>query len=111
MVYTAIDHNRKYNKQDSQTVYNGKVIEMPSLYENILDKLSYDEIIQAVRNLPPAYRTVFNLFVIEGFSHEEIGRKLGISTGTSKSNLSKAKRHLQKFLFHQQQSVFTKNVI
>ena len=107
MVYTAIDHNRKYHKQEMMTFLNGKVVDMPSLYENALDKISYDEIIQAVQNLSPAYRTVFNLFVIEGFSHEEIGKQLGISAGTSKSNLSKAKRHLQKTLFYKRQSVLT----
>ncbi len=107
MVYTAIDYNRKYHKQEMMTFLSGKVVDMPSLYESALDKISYDEIIQAVQNLSPAYRTVFNLFVIEGFSHEEIGKRLGISSGTSKSNLSKAKRHLQKTLFHNQQSVLT----
>ncbi len=111
MVYTAIDHNRKYHKHEMMTFLNGKVVDMPDLYENALDKISYDEIIHAVQNLSPAYRTVFNLFVIEGFSHEEIGKKLGISSGTSKSNLSKAKRHLQKDLFHHQQSVLANNAI
>ncbi len=111
MVYTAIDYNRKYHKQEMISFLNGKVVEMPSLYENALDKISYNEIIHAVQNLSPAYRTVFNLFVIEGFSHQEIAKKLGISTGTSKSNLSKAKRHLQKDLFHHQNTVAVKNAI
>ncbi len=112
MVYTAIDYNRKYHHQEMMTFLNGKVVEMPSFYESILDKISYDEIIHAVQNLSPAYRTVFNLFVIEGFSHEEIAKKLGISAGTSKSNLSKAKRHLQKNLFHyHRKSVTINNVI
>ncbi|CAN5235019.1 sigma-70 family RNA polymerase sigma factor [soil metagenome] len=110
MVYTAIDHNRKYYKHDMYTVLDGKVVEMPSSYENALDKISYDEIILAVKNLSPAYRTVFNLFIIEGFTHQEIGRILHISPGTSKSNLSKARRQLQKYLFHQK-SVQKKNVI
>ncbi len=110
MVYTAIDYNRKYHKQEMMTRYSGKVVEMPSKYESAIDKISYEEIIHAVQNLPPSYRTVFNLFVIEGFTHEEIAKKLGIATGTSKSNLSKAKRHLQKYLSHQQ-SVVAKNAI
>lgn len=111
MVYTAIDYNRKYHKQEMMTFLNGKVVDMPSLYENAVDKISYDEIIQAIKNLSPAYRTVFNLFVIEGFSHEEIGKKLGISTGTSKSNLSKAKRHLQKKLFSHKKIFLTNNAV
>lgn len=111
MIYTAIDYNRKFHKQEMMTFLNGKVVEMPSVYETPLDKISYDEIIRAVQELSPAYRTVFNLFVIEGFSHEEIGKRLGISSGTSKSNLSKAKRHLQKNLFHHKQPTITNNAV
>jgi len=47
---------------------------------------------------------VFNLFVIEGFSHEEIAEKLGISVGTSKSNLSKARKQLQKILLKEKKN-------
>jgi len=56
------------------------------------------EIIAAIRQLSPAYRTVFNLFVIEGLTHEEIASHLGISVGSSKSNLSKARENLRKIL-------------
>ena len=111
MIYTAIDYNRKYHQQELITFLNGKVVEMPSIYESAVDKISYGEIIQAVQNLSPGYRTVFNLFVIEGFSHEEISKKLKISVGTSKSNLSKAKRHLQKILFHHHIPAIAKNAI
>jgi RNA polymerase sigma factor (sigma-70 family) len=58
----------------------------------------YKELISLVKELPPAYRIVFNLHVVEGYSHPEIGKMLGITTGTSKSNLSKARAHLQKAL-------------
>jgi RNA polymerase sigma-70 factor (ECF subfamily) len=66
--------------------------------ESGLDMLSYKEIIEAIRLLSPAYRTVFNLFVIEGLTHEEIASQLGISVGSSKSNLSKARENLRKIL-------------
>lgn len=66
--------------------------------ENGEDKMGYKEIIMVVKQLSPAYKTVFNLHVIEGFSHEEISKKLGISVGTSKSNLSKAREHLRTIL-------------
>ena len=46
MVYTAIDYNRKYHKQEMITFLNGKIVDMPSRYENALDKISYDEIIK-----------------------------------------------------------------
>lgn len=57
--------------------------------------------LKAIQNLSPAYRTVFNLYVIEDFSHKEIAEKLGISEGTSKSNLAKAKMNLKGMLSHQ----------
>jgi len=66
--------------------------------ENGEDKLGYKEIINSVKQLSSAYRTVFNLHVIEGFSHEEIADLLDISVGTSKSNLSKAKERLRAIL-------------
>ena len=66
--------------------------------EDILSGISYDEIVEMVRKLSPAYRTVFNLYVIEGYKHEEIAEMLNISVGTSKSNLSKAKQNLRGIL-------------
>jgi RNA polymerase sigma factor (sigma-70 family) len=56
---------------------------------------------KAITQLSPAYRTVFNLFVIEQLSHKEIAEQLGISEGTSKSNLAKAKMNLQRLLKEQ----------
>jgi RNA polymerase sigma-70 factor (ECF subfamily) len=109
MIYTAIDHNRKFYKYEVATSFSGKVIEMPDVDENALDKISYDEIIEAIRNLSPAYRTILNLYIIEGFSHKEIAEKLDIAVGTSKSNLSKAKIQLQKILFNSHKTVLIKN--
>ncbi|MEO8962403.1 MAG: sigma-70 family RNA polymerase sigma factor [Ginsengibacter sp.] len=109
MIYTAIDHNRKFNKYEMSTTYSGKIIETPDIDETALDKISYDEIIKSIRNLSPAYRTILNLYIIEGFSHNEIAEKLSIAVGTSKSNLSKAKVQLQKMLFNSHQTVFIKN--
>ena len=60
--------------------------------------LQHKDIITCIRQLPPAYKQVFNLYVIEGFSHAEIAGKLNVSEGTSKSNLFKAKQNLQKIL-------------
>jgi RNA polymerase sigma-70 factor (ECF subfamily) len=68
--------------------------------ENGVDVLAYKEIIEAIRLLSPSYRTVFNLFVIEGLSHDEISKKLGISVGASKSNLSKARDNLRKLILN-----------
>lgn len=57
--------------------------------------------LQAIQQLSPAYRTVFNLYVIENFSHKEIAETLGISEGASKSNLAKAKMNLKTILMKQ----------
>jgi RNA polymerase sigma-70 factor (ECF subfamily) len=84
---------------------------MVTVNEDALDKLSYDEIIRSVQHLSPGYRTVFNLFVIEGLSHEEIASQLGITTGTSKSNLFKARLQLQKILLKKHQLQAAKNAV
>jgi len=111
MVYTAIDHYRKNQKHQMVTQLDTSVHHIPALYEDAIEKLSYEEIISAVQELSPAYRTVFNLFIIDGLSHEEIGNHLGISIGTSKSNLSKARKQLQKILFKQNETLISKNAV
>lgn len=97
IVNTAINHYHKHEK-DRQLVdlelAGGEV----STKEDVLSGISYDEIIEMVQQLSPAYRTVFNLYVIEGFKHREIAEMLGIAVGTSKSNLSKAKKNLQSIV-------------
>ena len=111
MVYTAIDHFRKNHKHQMVTQLDNVVYQVVNVSEDAIDKLSYEEIIRAVQELSPGYRTVFNLFIIEGLSHEEISHQLGISVGTSKSNLSKARRQLQKILFKQNQIQEAKNAV
>jgi RNA polymerase sigma-70 factor (ECF subfamily) len=66
--------------------------------EDILSHISYNEILELIRKLSPGYRTVFNLYVIEGYKHEEIAAMLNISVGTSKSNLAKAKKNMRIIL-------------
>ena len=111
MVYTAIDHFRKNHKYAFTAELDNGVIQVSAQTETALDRLSYEEIIRSVQKLTPGYRTVFNLFIIEGFTHEEISEKLGISTGTSKSNLAKARRQLQKILFQENLIQETKNAV
>ena len=111
MVYTAIDHFRKNHKHQMVTQLDNVVYQIVTVSEDAIDKLSYEDIIRAVQELSPGYRTVFNLFVIEGLSHEEIANHLGVSIGTSKSNLSKARKHLQKILFKQNETLIAKNAV
>ena len=66
--------------------------------QNSDQKILYKELICEIKRLPPSYRNVFNLFVIDGFSHNEIAKMLRISEGTSKSALAKAKAQLKKII-------------
>ena len=66
-----------------------------------LGEIKAEMAMEAIQKLSPAYRTVFNLYVLEEYSHKEIAEMLGISEGTSKSNLAKAKMNLQKILNQQ----------
>lgn len=98
IIYTAIDHFRKNKKHSALLEIDDDVLMIAVVEETNLDKLSFKEINACIQKLPPAYRTVFSLYVLDGFTHEEIGKQLGIATGTSKSNLSKARIHLQKMI-------------
>jgi RNA polymerase sigma factor (sigma-70 family) len=100
LINTCIDHYRKNNSSVNGHVLNHESESIPDHGETGIDVLSYKEIIEAIRLLSPAYRAVFNLFVIEGLSHEEISQTLGISVGASKSNLSKARDNLRKLLLN-----------
>lgn len=107
VVNTAVDHLRR-NKHEYMivsTVYarEGDVPDHADEMEeeDALNNLSEEEILATIQKLSPAYRTVFNLYVIENFSHKEIADQLNISEGTSKSNLAKARYQLKKNLFNQ----------
>ena len=111
MIYTAIDHFRKNHKHEMVIDLESIVYQIETVGEDAVEKLSYRGDNKSRSDFTPAYRTIFNLFVIEGLSHEEIAQKLEISSGTSKSNLSKARKQLQKILFKQNQNQLSKNAI
>jgi RNA polymerase sigma factor (sigma-70 family) len=71
---------------------------------DVLSNLSEREILKLISNLPPGYRVVFNLYVLEGYSHGEIAEMLQINAGTSRSQLAKAKRILQEQIRSQQKT-------
>lgn len=98
-INTAIDQLRK--KQLSLVAMPTEAEEqqlLPAIAPTGLSNISHKELLAMVRRLSPAYGLVFNLFVIDGYSHEEIASILKISVGSSKSNLSKARARLQKML-------------
>jgi len=93
-VNTAIEHYRRKTKLAVVSEKEELAIEDSSW--NVLDQLAEKDIILLIQQLAPGYRSVFNMYVIEGYSHKEIGELLGISEGTSKSQLARAKGVLQK---------------
>jgi RNA polymerase sigma-70 factor (ECF subfamily) len=62
----------------------------------VIQNIGYQELLELIESLPPGFRTVFNMYVIEGYSHKEIGEALGISENTSRSQLQRARVILQK---------------
>ena len=94
MVNTCIDQYRK-QVQEPYMKDIDEVYDLSGHEETALEKLQYKDLLDCVRELPDGYRTIFNLYVIEGYTHSEIGTMLDISEGTSKSQLHKA-RHLLK---------------
>jgi len=92
-VNTAIEHFRKKTYLQPITEYEEATVE--GKYLSVLDNLAEKDIIQLVQQLSPGYRTVFNMYVVEGYTHKQIAEALGISEGTSKSQLSRAKLILQ----------------
>lgn len=95
-INTAIDYYRKNLKWQGQLSLDD--LEVADWSDDILSEISAQEILIMVQRLPPAYRLVFTLFVIDGYSHKEIANMLGIQEGTSKSNLRDARRKLQTMI-------------
>jgi RNA polymerase sigma-70 factor (ECF subfamily) len=95
-VNTAIEHFRR--KRYLQPVTEKEEATLEGNYLSVLDNLAEKDILDLVRQLSPGYRTVFNMYVVEGYTHKEIGEIMGISEGTSKSQLSRAKVILQEMV-------------
>lgn len=97
MVNASIDHYRKESKH-----YNHMEATADRVFETTvgtaLDDISYAELIGMIQQLSPAYRAVFNLYVIDGYTHHEISTVLNIAEGTSKSNLMKARENLKAMI-------------
>lgn len=94
MTNTAIDHyrmNLKFSGHDDVSRYES--LGGDEVVSSVLD---YKDLLVLVQGLSPAYRTVFNLYAIDGYSHDEIAKLLKISVGASKSNLFKARQKLQE---------------
>ena len=97
LINTATDYYRQalphYYQKDLQAAEQEKSREV-----DVLSTIDYEYLLTVVQKLSPAYRVVFNLYAIDGFNHEEIATQLGISVGTSKSNLARARENLRQLL-------------
>lgn len=93
-VNTSIEHYRR--KVHLNSISEKEEVGIEDASVSVLDQLAERDIVKLVQELSPGYRAVFNLYVIEGYSHKEIADMLNISEGTSKSQLARAKAILQK---------------
>ncbi len=94
MINTALE---KYRSQVIlQRVDDLKEVVAVETDNNVFSELASEELVALIQTLSPKYRMVFNLYAIEGYNHQEISEELGISVGTSKSNLSRARAILQE---------------
>lgn len=96
-VNVALQHIRR-KKRLFPMVEIGEVSDQIDRTEDIFSSFRASALLQLIQKLPPGYRAVFNLYVVEGYSHKEIAEKLGINIATSKSQLSRAKHLLRKML-------------
>ena len=94
MVNTALDQLRKSNKFQANVSMDDVSYKVESS-DDVLSSLIEEDLLKLIQEMPTGYKTVFNMFAIEGFSHKEIGEKLGVSENTSKSQYSRAKAYLR----------------
>jgi len=96
MINTSINYFHSNKKMAHMEDVSG--LEISGNLELPDQKLAYDDLLAMVQQLPQAYRTVFNLYAIEGYNHDEISQLLGINEGSSKSNLFRAREKLRKMI-------------
>ena len=97
IVNTGIDHYRSRQRRRS-LLERILPATQPSVTNDAVRDLGQEDVLRVVQRLSPGYRLVFNLYVVEGFTHPEIAKRLGISVSTSKSNLAKARGALRKIV-------------
>lgn len=93
MVNTAIETYRKHQGKYTEQIDEIETLEANSSFN--ADQTGYKDLLSLIQELPTGYRTIFNLYAIEGYSHKEIASLLTISEGSSKSQLSRARQWLQ----------------
>ena len=117
IINSAINYHKKYRTLDTQHNII-PITEATLTYNRGERKLSEEDVLLIIRHLSPAYQLVFMLYVVDGYTHQEISDKLGISVGTSKSNYAKARAKLRKLIaihfpdyhFQEKESLITQKV-
>ncbi|MDB5273958.1 MAG: polymerase sigma 70 [Chitinophagaceae bacterium] len=94
IINTALDFYRRNKKHYHHLLLEDDMVS----HNNVIDDISYEDISKLINLLSPAYKTIFNLYVIDGYTHKEIAEIMDISIGSSKSGLSRARVNLQKML-------------
>ena len=95
-VNTCIDTYRKEVRRRTEDI--DQTFDLSSDEADAVSRCGEQEILAAIQQLSPVYRTIFNLYAVEGYSHREIGERLGITESTSRSNLVKARQRLKTAL-------------
>ena len=95
IVNTCLDQIRKNQKLKLDVSIDKEEYKL-SMNANILENMSANELIEEIKKMPPGYRVVFNMFAIEGYSHQEIAEKLGVKESTSKSQYLRARAYLKE---------------
>lgn len=98
VIHTGINYKKSTLRRISWDSHDLEAESIPSDDRHPIESMAYEELVVLIQNLSPAYRHVFSLFVLDGYSHEDISKIMKISVGTSKSNLLKARRKLRKML-------------
>lgn len=94
---------QKYREKNVLNLIHEEYVKEEAVVVVEEDEVSLDYLLGLIQNLPNQYRLVFNMYVLDGYSHREVSEKLGISEGTSKSNLSRARAILKKRIEQDQQ--------
>lgn len=102
IVNTALDNIRKNKKLMNNVAIDKVDYQLDNHNETVIEALSAQDLLKVIQNMPIGFKTVFNMFVIEGYSHKEIAEELNITIGTSKSQFSRARAYLQKILIKEE---------
>ena len=102
IVNTALDNIRKNKKLQNNVDIDKVDYQLASHNETAIEAMSAQDLLEVIQRMPTGFRTVFNMYVIEGYSHKEIAEELNITVSTSKSQFSRARAYLQKILIKEE---------